>query len=280
MKTFNEFLTESRKFKTKEEFLKYSNNNWSSNDSLERILNGQDSYAFHGSNRDFDNFDMSFLREWRAEMFLGKGIFLTPSREIAQEYSDANANSDLPLKILDDAKKIDSELGDFMSSLYYKGNSSWEEPKFRKWLDLYYKQKDVWKFGDVDPNDMAELVNLIPNSQSAKDYDEDRYKGWDNLTFSNIFSNSHQALSVHQIKDLKKLGLGDYYPKIFTVYIKGTNSVLLSNSVNEIKKSKHDIIIAYNVPNLVDDVPEIIVKNISLLKIIDKKHYWDEEDDE
>ena len=106
-----------------------------------------------------------------------------------QEYSDANANSDLPLKILDDAKKIDSNLGDFMSSLYYKGNSTWEEPKFRKWLDLYYKQKDVWKFGDVDPNDIAELVNLIPNSQSAKDYEEDRYKGWDNLTFSNIFSN-------------------------------------------------------------------------------------------
>lgn len=72
--------------------------------------------------------------------------------------------------------------------------------------------------------------------------------------------------------------MGNYYPKIYTIYIKGTNSVLLSNSVSQIKNSKHDIVIAYNVPNLIDDVPEIIIKNPDLLSILKKDilNYWDE----
>jgi hypothetical protein len=44
--------------------------------------------------------------------------------------------------------------------------------------------------------------------------------------------------------------------------------VIISKSVTEIKKSTHDIVIAYNVPNLIRDVPEIIVKNTDLLSIL------------
>ena len=175
MKTYNDFLNEGKKFKTKEEFLTHSKN-WVSNDSLERILNGQDSYAFHGSNRDFDKFDMSFLREWRAEMFLGKGIFLTPSREVAEKYADANANGDLPITILKDAEKIDKKLAKFMSDLYYKGNITWEDST--KFI------QDEWNF-PIDPNDVCNLVNLIPGSQSAKDYEDERYKGWDEKGLTN-----------------------------------------------------------------------------------------------
>jgi hypothetical protein len=263
MKTFNEIILEGKKFKTKEEFLTYSKKYWVSNDSLDRILRGEDSYAYHGTNRDFNKFDMSFLRQWRADEFLGNGIFLTPDKNIAEKYADANANSELPITLLDDAKKIDKDLAEFMQNLYYKGNSTWSDPKI---IDMM----DKW-----DLNDIAELVNLIPNSQSEKDYRKNNVDN--NSNFVNFFSTSHSALSIHQIKDLEKFGFGNYYPKIYTVYIKGTNSILLSNSISEIKKSKHDIIIAYNVENLIDDVPEIIIKNVDLLIVLKKEilNYWD-----
>lgn len=273
MKTFNEIILESKKFKTKEEFLTFSKKYWVSNDSLDRILDGKDSYAFHGTNRDFNNFDISFLRQWRADMFLGKGVFLTPEKYIAEKYADANANGDLPITLLEDAKKIDKDLAEFMHDLYYKGNSTWDDPKTKDLIDKWHRKKDRKK-GDVDLNDVAELVNLIPNSQSEKDYRKDKD---DNGSFVNFFSTYHSALSIHQIRDLEKLGFGNYYPKIYTVYIKGTNSVLLSNSISEIKKSNHDIVIAYNVDNLIGDIPEIIIKNTNLLSILKKEilNYWD-----
>ena len=41
---------------------------------------------------------------------------------------------------------------------------------------------------------------------------------WNNdIGFSNIFGNSSSALSGYEIEDIKKLGLGDYAPKILTI---------------------------------------------------------------
>ena len=258
MKTFKEFIYEKKILKGN--FLNYLEKEWlDPNGSLRRITNGEDSFGFHGTNREFDNFDMSFLREWRADEFLGKGIFLTPNRDVAEKYADAGSNNELPISILKDAEKIDKNLGDFMSSLYYKGNSTWRIPKF-KWI------YNNWKF-PIDVNDVATLVNLIPNSQSEKDYNKDRNFGND---FVNIFATTSSALSQWTIRDLQILGLGDYNPKVYTIYIKGTESILISKSIKEIKTSNHDIVIAYDVPDLVKGIPEIIVKNVNLLRILKK----------
>ena len=239
---------------------------------LKLILNGEQSYAFHGTNREFDKFEPSQVRKWRADKFLGEGIFLTPNKDIAIKYANANANVELPITLLDDAKKIDKELYDFMYSLYYKGNIAWQLPEFEKFVSSTYdKEKQTFIYNNkfnVDCNDIAEIVNLIPGSKSYDDYNKDS-KNDDG--FFNIFGTSSSALNETTIKLLKELGFGDYSPKIFTVLINGTTSVLMSKNVSEIKNSKkYDIIIAYNVPNLIKDVPEIIIHKPELLNIISK----------
>jgi len=268
MKSFKDFMFEKVSDKDLLIYDKMIKKEWlDPKGNIKRILDGGDSFGYHGTNKNFDQFNISYLREWRADQFLGKGIFLTPDKDIAIKYANANANNELPITLLSDAKKVNKQLFDFMNSLYYKGNLTWDLPEFRKWIDSYYLKDGNWKYGDISPNEIADIVNLIPDSQSEKDYNKDRNQ--DNF-FIDLFSTSSSALSDYHIEDLKKLGLGDYTPKVFTVYIKGTESVLLSKSVDQIKKSNHDIIIAYNTPDLIADVPEIIVKNTNLLKILKK----------
>jgi hypothetical protein len=229
---------------------------------LKLIIDGNKSIAFHGSNRDFKKFDMSFLRKERTDQFTGDGIFLTPDKYVARRYADSNINNSLPITILKDAEKIDPELADFMNSLYYKGNITWSLPKFEKLIHN-------WKF-PIDPNDVAELVNLIPGSQSEKDYIADSSQN--NNGFFNIFSTHTSALDYYHIEYLEKLGFGDYNPKVYTVIIHPTDSVLVSNNIEKIRIAKNDIIISYNVPDLIDDIPEIIVRNPNLLEVIKKEN--------
>jgi hypothetical protein len=229
---------------------------------LSNIVNGKDAIAYHGTNKDFNSFNIETVRKWRADMFYGVGIGLTSDKYVAEKYANAGSNDELSLEILNVAKSVNKQLYDFMYSLYYKGNITWNLPKFRTMID-------DWKF-KIDPNDVASIVNLIPGSKSYEDYNADNINANTN-PFVNIFANSSSALSDYVIQDIKDLGLGNYEPQVYTVLIKGTDSVLLSKKPAQIKKSNHDIIIAYNVPDLVDDVPEIIVKNTSLLKIIKKE---------
>lgn len=228
---------------------------------LQNILTQKPSYAYHGTNRDFKEFSDKETRSWRANKFLGNGVFLTPSIDVAKKYANANANKELSTDIIDKALSIDRDLGEFMKSLYYKGNITWNIPKFRKIIDN-------WRY-DPDPNDVADLVNLIPNSQSLKDYNKDDDP--ERHYFFNIFSTTTNALDYYQIEDLKNLGLGDYRPKILVVRISPMKSILMSNNRNEIKTSNHDVVIAYDVDDLLDGIPEIIVKNKNLLQIAGKK---------
>ena len=225
MKTFLQYITEKKQSLDND-----------TNKFVQDLLSGKTATAYHGTNRDFNDFNPSHIRDWRAETFLGKGFFLTSEWYIAAKYADANANKELPITILDDAKKISEDLYWFMHSLYYKGNITWEDPKVN----------DIRNKFPIDLNDISAIVNLIPNSQSQKDYNA-YDSAWNNdIGFSNIFGNSSSALSGYEIEDIKKLGLGDYAPKILTIEVKPTKNILISNKKNIIKNdTKHDIIIAY-----------------------------------
>lgn len=226
------------------------------------IIDKKPTILYHGTNRDFEKFDFNFERNFRTEQFLGEGgIYLTPDYNVAYKYANSNINNSLPLSIIDKALKINPIVGSFMRSLYYDGNITWSKPEFKEFL---------LNDNIVDPNDIAELVNLIPDSQSEKDYmkdsDENNY-----FDFS-LFDIHTSALNDYHIEYLKQLKLGDYSPKIYEVELKPSNSILISNDISKIKTSKCDIIIAYNVPNLIDDIPEIKVKNVKLLEIKNIAH--------
>lgn len=222
------------------------------------VINKKPTILYHGTNRDFEKFDINFERKFRTEQYLGvDGFSFSPDYNVAYKYANSNMNNSLPLSIIDKALKINPIVGSFMHSLYYDGNITWSKPEFKDFL---------LSDNIVDPNDIAELVNLIPGSQSEKDYMKDSEYDYRDDIF-NMFNASTSALNDYHIEYLKQLKLGDYSPKIYEVELKPSNSILISNDISKIKTSKCDIIISYDVPDLINDVPEIHVKNLNLLEI-------------
>lgn len=230
---------------------------------LQPLLNGEDVILYHGTNRDFDKFDANKERTFRTEQFLGSGVHLTPDINVAIKYANAAINNSLDVSIFDDAKKINIDLYKFMHGLYYKGNSTWTEQ--RSFVNKYTDG-----FNGVDLNSVADIVNLIPNSQSQKDYnksDDQTDDGRDEIF--NMFSGSTSALSYYVVEDLKSLGLGDYRPRVLTVSVKSTGSnVVESDNETEIKTSKADIIIAHSVKNLIGDMPEVIIRSTKSIQAL------------
>jgi len=224
------------------------------------IINKKPTILYHGTNRDFEKFDINFERKFRTERYLGvDGFSFSPDYDVAYKYANSNMNNSLPLSIIDKALNINPVVGSFMHSLYYEGNITWSKPEFKEFI--------LSNDNIVDPNDIAELVNLIPGSQSEKDYMKDSEYDYRDDIFNIFNPSSTSALNDYHVEYLKQLKLGDYSPKIYEVELKSTNSILISNDVSKIKKSNCDIVISYDVPHLINDVPEIQVKNLNLLEI-------------
>jgi hypothetical protein len=59
---------------------------------LEGLLSGEPTVLYHGTTRSFRAFDMSKSRGELVDKFYGAGIFLTPSKRVAEKYANANRN--------------------------------------------------------------------------------------------------------------------------------------------------------------------------------------------
>lgn len=241
-------------------FIQNSQDFYHGRDQFIKLIEGKKAVFYHGTNVDFKKFNPSTAKKNRNDKFFGGGIFLTPNFSTANRYANANMNNSLHISILDKAKKVDKRLYSFMYDLYYKGNSTWSDKKHREFLDMY-------EFRDVDMNEIADIVNLIPNSQSQKDYT----KGDDTsmAEIADLFSNTSSALDFYHIENLKKLGLGDYRTRVLTVEVNGGGaSILVTDNQKQARKSNDDLIIVYSHDDLVDGVPELIVRDAKRIKII------------
>lgn len=233
-------------------------------DEILKLLRGEKATFYHGTNTDFKKFDISKGKKFRNDKFWGHGIFLSPTIQTASRYAHANANNSLDVSVIDKAKKIDKGLGSFMYDLYKKGNSTWSDEKHSDFKEYSYSSK--WKFGDIDLNDISDLVQLIPDAQNAKDYAKDDDN--DYIEPMDLFGGSTSALDTYSIDMLKELGLGDYRPRILTVEVDPKKSdIFITNKQKDAKKSKADIIIVYDHKDLIDDVAEVIIRNEKLVKI-------------
>lgn len=79
MKTFLQYITEKNQTLIDNDTNKF----------IQNLLSGKTATAYHGTNRDFKDFNPAHIREWRAETFLGKGFFLTTEWYLAASYADA-----------------------------------------------------------------------------------------------------------------------------------------------------------------------------------------------
>lgn len=265
MKGLKEYLiTESKKTKDVNSdpinYVKNSADFYHGREQFVNLLEGKKAVFYHGTNVDFKKFDPNKAKKQRNDKFFGGGIFLTPTTSTASRYANANANNSLHISIIDKAKKIDKRLYAFMYDLYHKGNSTWRDPKHEDFIDKY-------EFRDVNMNEIADLVNKIPDSQSEKDYN----KGDDNnmVDYMSLFSNTSSALDYYEIENLMKLGLGDYRPRILSVEVNPRGGeIFITNNQKEARNTKAPIVIVYSHDDLVDDVPEIIIRDSKMLKII------------
>jgi len=185
---------------------------------------------------------------------------LTPDEAIARQYAHANVNNSLTTDIIDDAKKVDMDLYKFMYGLYHEGNSIWSDEGYKSIVSGRYEDG----FNGVDLNSVADIVNLIPNSKSHEDYEKGRDNGFDDI--GNLFSTTTSALSHYTIKDIEALGLGDYRPRVLSVFVSGEGKeIFTSNNISDIKASRADIIVAHDVTNLIGGVPEVIIRDKNLI---------------
>ncbi len=232
---------------------------------LEGIVHGQPVTLYHGTTRLFHKFDPSLVREELVNKYYGSGIFLTPSKRVAESYASANRNMGLPPSIIEDLKRKNANAGAFMQMLYTRGNDAWDDLTPEKlgvtpgegFLEAVQKYS-----GGVDPNTIADVCRFIEGSKLVSERSEENEP-------INIF-NMSTGLPDWVYQSLNEIGLDSktYRPKVYTVRVTVHNPlVTTSSSAARSAKSKgYDSVVFYG-RDLVNGVPEVAVFNPSLVKV-------------
>lgn len=239
---------------------------------LEGLLAGEPTTLFHGTTASFKVFDMAHSRDELVDQFYGRGIFLTPSKQVAERYANANRNMGLPKSVLSDLKRVNPNAGAFLQALYDMGSDAWEafardqgfwndnpapgqgtfdSVGFEKYLgvdgnvlmDLSQHILGT-KFDSQGPGELEELMGVFHPSTGSPDW---------------LYSN------------LDEVGLDSdaYRPKVYTVVVKVENTlVTASKSEARRARSKGYDSVLYHGADLVGGVPEVAVYDPRRVRIL------------
>ena len=232
---------------------------------LDGLAKGESVTLYHGTTRSFTSFDMGQSRIELVDKFYGAGIFLTPSKQIAEQYANANRNIGLEPSIIGHLKTKNRQAGEFMEMLYKHGKDAWdtliEEVRAVKPKEAADDLTGTLSkyLGVSDPNTIDDVCGYIVGSKVIP------LGGSSN----NIFDTSTGA--PHWLYDsLDELGLDStvYRPKVYTCSVRVKNP-LLTSSKSQAKAAKqkgYDSVVYYG-SDLVGGVPEVAVFNASDVKI-------------
>lgn len=227
---------------------------------LEGLTTGQPVTLYHGTTKMFQRFDLKKSRDELVNDFYGPGIFLSPSKRVAERYAEANRNIGFDPDIIDDMKRKNPNAGAFLQSLFDKGNDAW---------DIMFESLDSPYPGDalqehlkgVDPNTLSDIASYILGSKVTP-----LGGGPDAL---DMFSTRSGAPS-YVYDQIDELGLDSkaYRPKVYTVAVKATNPLVTANAgqARNAKKKGFDCVV-YHGTRLVDGVPEVAVFDPRLVTI-------------
>lgn len=232
---------------------------------LEGMTEGRPVRLYHGTTRNFRTFSLERSRTELVEKFYGAGIFLTPSKRVADQYATANRNVGFDPEIIDDLKRRNPNAGAFLQALYDHGKDGWEK---------YWKDHGFWRenpppgegqldsegfekhLGGIDPNTLGDISGYIIGSKTKP-------LGSDDEGVINIFNQSTGAPDW-LYDNLDQIGLDstDYRPKVYTVEVTVKNPLITkSKSAARSARSKgYDSVIFYGA-DLVQGVPEVAVFN-------------------
>ena len=220
---------------------------------LEGLLSGEPTVLYHGTTRSFRAFDMSKSRGELVDKFYGAGIFLTPSKRVAEKYANANRNIGFDPEIIDDLRQKNAMSGEFLARLVEIGDDAWEEAfdKIRSEGVEYLGPELESRLG-VDPNSLGDLAGYIVGSKVKSS------GGGDGPL--NFFAPASTGAPDWLYDLLDDLGLDStvYRPKVYTVSVQVENPLVTSSS-SEAKRARtkgYDSVVFFG-PKRIDDVPEV-----------------------
>ena len=168
---------------------------------------------YHGTTRLFRSFDLQQSREELVNNYYGKGIFLTPSKRVAEQYAEANRNVGFSPSIIADMKRKNANAGKFLQSLVDHGKDAWylvaqEEGFWREDPEPgqgTFDSEGLEKYLGADPNTLSDIAGYIVGSKVTPLGTDDGH---------NLFSTSTGA-PEWLYKDLDEVGLNSkvYRPR-------------------------------------------------------------------
>lgn len=233
--------------------------------NLEGLAQGQQVTLYHGTTQSFQAFDLQKSRPELVNAYYGVGIFLTPSKRVAEKYAEANRNIGFDPSLIDDLRRKNAPAADFMNILYTKGDAAWDMWS-REALGLgpddSYMDALEKMAGGVDPNTLADICRWVLGSKLVSAVKEDE-------GFVNIF---HQSTGmpdwVYNLLDEVGLDSAKYRPKVYTVSVVAQN-VLVTASKAQARSAKqkgYDCVVFHGA-DLVSGVPEVAVFHPRQVKV-------------
>lgn len=231
---------------------------------LDGLLKGESVTLYHGTTRSFKVFDLSKSRTDLVDRYYGSGVFLTPSKGVAEKYANANRNIGFDPEVIDDLKSVNPKAGAFMERLYALGDAAWDEftPEA-----LGVAPEGLWGavqsyIGGLDPNTVADVTRFILGSKLKSSLSDD-----DSLS---LFNQS-TGMPGYMYDNLDELGIDSakYRPKVYKVGVKVDKTLVTpSKSLAKSAKSKGYDAVIYHGTDLVGGVPEVAVFNPKNVRVL------------
>lgn len=220
------------------------------------LLRGENVTLYHGTTKSFHTFDMSKSRKELVDSFYGVGIFLTPSKYVADLYAYANRNIGFDADIIDDLRSHNPKAAAVLKTMYDLGNDAWD-----LWTPQFfgvepgggYMEAIEQLAGGVDPNTLSDVCQYIIGSKMAPSSSKND---------GPMLFNQSTGMPDWVYNDLDKIGIDSakYRPKVYTVTVKVGNTLVTANkSQARAARSKGYDCVVFHGSDLVDNVPEVAV---------------------
>lgn len=230
--------------------------------SFDEWVKGQGEILYHGTNKNFDNFDIKKQKNIRnKEIGAGDGVYFSPNKEVAEKYAGASANANFDISSINEVSKKYPNSARFLKELVEKGDDAW-------------KNKSLWKLSEkegIDPNLLSDVSEYIYGSKTYK-----IESSGDEIM--RLLGSGKQTLDIpdYIIEKAKKIGISEPKRQVKEVFISPNAKVFETKDRKLAQNIKGYDVIKITDKQGVDGVPEYLVKNTNVIKTrFQLKAEWD-----
>ena len=235
---------------------------------LEGLSKGAPVTLYHGTTRLFRHFKLEESRTELVNKFYGSGVFLTPSKRVAERYAEANRNMGFPPSIIEVLRQKNPNAGRFLEMLYKYGLSeAWDmlPAEFGTTYGEGFSSELNTLFKGVDPNDLGDISQYIIGTKVRH---QEGGNGLDELM--SIFHGGPTGTPEWAYDILDRLGIDSktYRPKVYTVAVTCHNPLVTANKAQAraARRKGYDCVVFYG-SDLVENVPEVAVYDPSAVRV-------------